>query len=90
MEGLDYNALAAFAFAVLLIYLIGRLLVVPVKMIAKLLGNALAGGLLLLVFNLIGSPLGINLGVNIITALIVGMLGIPGLVMLVLIQRILG
>lgn len=90
MEGLDYNTIIAFAFAALLIYVIGRLLVVPVKMMVKLLGNVLVGGLLLLIFNFLGSPLGINLGVNIITALTVGLLGIPGLAMLVFIQRILG
>ncbi|UNC93736.1 pro-sigmaK processing inhibitor BofA family protein [Candidatus Contubernalis alkalaceticus] len=80
----------AFAFAALLLYLVARLLLVPFKLIVKLVLNALIGGVLLVFFNLIGSPLGFSVGINIITALVVGFLGIPGLILLIIIQFILG
>lgn len=90
MQTLDFNSVLAFAFAALLLYLIARILLVPFKLIIKLVVNALIGGVLLVIFNLVGSPLGLNVGINVITALVVGFLGIPGLILLILIQIILG
>ncbi len=90
MQALDFNSVMAFAFAALLVYLIARILLVPFKLIVKLVLNALIGGVLLVFFNLIGSPLGFSVGINIITALVVGFLGIPGLILLIIIQIILG
>ncbi|WP_241421919.1 pro-sigmaK processing inhibitor BofA family protein [Candidatus Contubernalis alkaliaceticus] len=90
MDALDFNSVMAFAFAALLLYLVARLLLVPFKLIVKLVLNALIGGVLLVFFNLIGSPLGFSVGINIITALVVGFLGIPGLILLIIIQFILG
>lgn len=90
MQTLDFNSVLAFAFAALLLYLIARILLVPFKLIIKLVINALIGGVLLIIFNLLGAPLGLNVGINVITALVVGFLGIPGLILLILIQLILG
>lgn len=90
MQALDFNSVMAFAFAALLVYLIARILLVPFKLIVKLVLNALIGGVLLVFFNLIGSPLGLSVGINVVTASIVGFLGIPGLILLILIQFILG
>lgn len=90
MQALDFNSVMAFAFAALLVYLIARILLVPFKLIVKLVLNALIGGVLLVLFNLIGSPLGLSVGINVVTASIVGFLGIPGLILLILIQFILG
>ncbi len=90
MQALDFNSVMAFAFAALLLYLIARILLVPFKLIVKLVINALIGGVLLVLFNLIGSPLGLSVGINVVTASIVGFLGIPGLILLILIQFILG
>ncbi len=90
MQTLDFNSVLAFAFAALLLYLIARILLVPFKLIIKLVINALIGGVLLIIFNLLGAPLGLHVGINVITALVVGFLGIPGLILLILIQLILG
>jgi len=90
VQTLDFNSVLAFAFAALLLYLIARILLVPFKLIIKLVINALIGGVLLIIFNLLGAPLGLHVGINVITALVVGFLGIPGLILLILIQLILG
>ena len=90
MQTLDFNSVLAFAFAAILLYLIARILLVPFKLIIKLVINALIGGVLLIIFNLLGAPLGLHVGINVITALVVGFLGIPGLILLILIQLILG
>ncbi len=90
VQAIDFNVLIAFVFAALLLYVIARLLLVPIRLIVKLIGNVFIGGFLLVLFNLVGSLFGLNVGINVITALVVGFLGVPGLVMLIFIQGILG
>jgi inhibitor of the pro-sigma K processing machinery len=45
---------------------------------------------LLFVFNLVAGIFSFRIGINALTALIVGYMGLPGLVMLVAIQTLLG
>ena len=90
VQAIDLNALTAFAFAALLLYVIARLLLVPIRLIVKLMGNVFVGGILLVIFNVVGSFIGLTLGINLITALVVGFLGVPGLVMLIIVQGMLG
>ena len=75
--------LAAYAVGILLILLFGRILVIPLKIVLKLVYNGLIGGLALWLVNLIGSPLGFSLPITIWTALVVGFLGLPGVVLLI-------
>lgn len=87
---MDWQVIAAYAFGVLLLYLIARLLVLPVRIILRLLYNALVGALLLALVNMIGSYLfGIYLPINPVTALVAGFLGIPGVVLLLALQFLL-
>lgn len=79
----------AYAFGLVLLYLIGMLLVVPIKMLIKLVWNGILGGILLFIVNLIGNFIGISLAINPITALIAGFLGIPGVILLLILQNIL-
>ena len=58
----------------------------PFRWIIKLLLNALMGFAMLVVVNFFGGFIGIELGVNLINALIAGFLGIPGIVLLVAIK----
>ncbi len=48
--------------------------------------NAIIGALILLVINFFGSIVGISITVTFLSALIVGVLGVPGVVILLLIQ----
>ncbi len=79
----------AFIFGLFLLYVIGMILVIPIKIIWKLIINGVIGGILLLLFNLIGRALGLSIAINPITALIAGFLGIPGVILLLILQKIL-
>ena len=68
------------------IILLIKLLSAPFRWIIKLLLNALMGFAMLFVVNFFGGFIGIELGVNLINALIAGFLGIPGIVLLVAIK----
>ena len=74
----------AYAVGIVLILLLGRILVFPLKVVLKLVYNGLIGGLALWLVNLIGAPLGFILPITVWTALLVGLLGIPGVALLIL------
>ena len=70
-----------------LIFIFGKILIVPIKKIVKLIVNSILGGVLLIFINYIGGIFfNFSIGVNIWTSVIVGILGIPGAILLVLIK----
>jgi len=79
----DIHVIIAFVFGLLLIFLLGRLFLVPIKFILRLVINALIGGAMLWVVNFIGVYVGFVIAINPITALIAGTLGIPGVLLLI-------
>jgi len=71
------------------LFLIGRIFIVPIKWISKLIFNSILGGLMIWAINLIGGIWGFHIGLNFFTAIMVGLLGIPGAVCLVVIALLL-
>ena len=61
----------------------------PLRLAVKVLGNTLLGFLALWGLNLTTAITGITLGLNLWNALVVGVLGLPGLVLLLLTQWVL-
>lgn len=87
---MELRVLVAYLFGLGLVYLIARVLVLPFRILSRLLYNALMGALLLLFVNLVGQyVLGVYLPVNPVTALVAGFLGIPGVVLLIALQLLL-
>ncbi|MDK2800841.1 MAG: inhibitor of the pro-sigma processing machinery [Clostridiales bacterium] len=89
MPAIEYNVVIAYVFGLILLYLIGWVLLVPLKIIVKLVYNGILGGIALVLLNIFGGFVGIHIGVNPLTALIVGLLGIPGIALLLILQFIL-
>ena len=87
--GLSIPTLLAFLLGLVLLYLFGLILVIPIKIIIKLLINGIIGGVLLFIFNLIGGIFGLSIAINPLNAIIVGILGIPGVILLLIMQMIL-
>lgn len=78
-----------FLLGLVLLYIIGLILVIPIKVIFKLIVNGLIGGLILFLFNLVGGLFGLAIAINPLNAIIVGLLGVPGVVLLLILQVIL-
>lgn len=78
-----------FAAALGLLWLFFTLLKKPIKWALKILLNALIGFVGLFILNFLGSFVGISLGVNWLNAIITGVFGVPGVVLLLLIKYIL-
>ena len=76
----------AIAAVVLSVLLVLKLLVLPIRLLFKLLINTLVGFALLWLLGLFGSGLGIAPEITLINALVVGFLGIPGVLLLIAIR----
>jgi inhibitor of the pro-sigma K processing machinery len=89
--GLDipFNIIIAYALGLILLYIAGWLLLVPLKMLLKFIFNGIIGGIVLWVLNLVGGLIGVTVAINPVTALLVGFLGIPGVILVLLLQFIL-
>ena len=61
----------------------------PLRLAAKAAVNTLLGMGALLLLNATAAVTGLRLGLNLFNALVVGLLGIPGLVLLLLVQWVL-
>lgn len=72
--------------AVLLIILLIKIIRLPLRLVFKLLINAAVGFVGLFVFNLLGGFFNISLSINWLTAIVTGVLGIPGVILLLLIK----
>lgn len=70
---------------ILVLFIILKILALPMKIIVKFLINAVVGVVVLYVLNL----LGVGLVINWITALIVGFLGISGVIIVAILQFVL-
>ena len=79
----------SFFIAVVVLFVILKLIALPLKIIIKLMINAFVGGAILFLINLVGSRFGLVLDINWITALIVGFLGVPGVIIVLILHFVL-
>ena len=79
----EIHVILAYVFGIILLYFVGRMFLLPIKLIFRLVYNALIGGAMLWVVNFIGANIGFTIAINPVTALIAGFLGIPGVVLLI-------
>lgn len=70
----------------LLLFGLVRLLLLPMRLVWKLLINGISGVLLLWVVNLTAGFTGFSIPVNLVTAIISGTLGLPGIILLAILQ----
>ena len=83
------NTIITFLACIIAIIILGRIFILPLKKILKLLLNSILGGLLIVLINWIGVAFNIHIGLNVVTAIFVGILGIPGAILLVIFTMIL-
>lgn len=82
---LNQKILAALLAAFFLIALI-RIFSAPLRLAVRLLGNTLLGFVALWAVNMTAGITGLALGLNVWNALVIGVLGLPGFVLLLLAQ----
>ena len=85
---MDFNSAITFLACIVFIFIFGKIFIWPIKNIIKLIFNSLLGGFLIYIINLVGMNFGFHIGLNLLTSIIVGLLGIPGAALLVVLKLI--
>ena len=80
------SSILMIAATVVFIILLIKILSAPIRWIVKLGLNALLGFVVLFIFNFFGEFIGISIPINLISSLITGFFGVPGVVFLILYQ----
>ena len=78
-----YNAIW-FILAIFILYLVVKFFRWPFKILWKLIVNGVLGVILLLLVNFVGNYFGISIGINVVTSLIAGFFGVPGVIFLII------
>ena len=86
---MDFTMILPILIGVAVLFVVLKLLALPMKLIIKLVINGLVGGIIIFVVNLIGANFGFMINLDWITALIVGILGVPGVVIVTILQFVL-
>lgn len=73
---------------VALLYFIGKALGVSMSILKTLLVNGITGAVFLLLFNLVGGLFGLSLDLTFLNAIIAGIFGIPGIIVLLLVANL--
>lgn len=81
---MELSVIAAYAVGILAVCFIGKMFLMPVKIIWKLVYNGIIGGVMLWAVNLIGAYFDFSIAINFVSVLIAGFLGIPGVILLIL------
>ena len=74
---LEINTVLVYVGCIIFLFIICKYFILPLKSIVKIIGNSVLGGILIFIVNAIGTLLNFHVGLNIGTALITGVLGIP-------------
>ena len=86
----DLNSIIPYIACIFFLFIFGRIFIVPIKTILKLVINSIFGGVMIFIINLIGAIWGFHIGLNLITSIFVGILGIPGVIVIIIIKLFLG
>lgn len=87
---MDNNTLIIYIACICFLFLFGRIFILPIKSVLKLVLNSILGGLIIYLINVVGGLFSFHIGLNYITAILVGILGVPGAILLVVLKVFLG
>ena len=82
------NFILFFIITIILFIFVDKKFLNPLKIILKLIGNSIIGGILIYIINIIGEGFDFHVGLNFMTSIFVGLLGMPGAAFLVIFKLI--
>ena len=77
-----------FVISVIAVIVVAKIFSWPLKKILKLILNIAIGLLMILIVNIFGESIGLHIPFNIVTALVSGILGIPGVISLIILHYV--
>ena len=84
--GISFVSVVGYILGILIVCVVSGIFLKPIKFVLKLILNSVAGIAIIAVINLIGAGAGIHIGLNPVTAILVGVLGVPGVILTLLLQ----
>jgi inhibitor of the pro-sigma K processing machinery len=81
-----FIAVGIVAGVLLLLLLVLKIFTAPIKILFKLILNTILGFFALILINVFGAMIGVTIGVNLVNALVIGCLGVPGVGLLLLLR----
>ena len=84
-----FNNIIAYIACIFFLFIFGKVFIVPIKTILKLVLNSVLGGVVIFLINFIGAYFNFHIGLNLVTSIFVGLLGIPGAFVIVIIKLLL-
>lgn len=86
---MDINLITYLA-CICFLFLFGKIFIVPIKKVLKLVINSILGGCVIWVINLIGASFNFHIGLNFFTSILIGLLGLPGAVCMIIVKLLVG
>lgn len=86
---MDFNNIIAYIACIFFLFILGKVFIVPIKTILKLVLNSVLGGVVIFLINFIGAYFNFHIGLNLVTSIFIGILGIPGAIVIVIIKLLL-
>lgn len=83
---MNFNNIITYIACIFFLFIFGKIFIIPIKTIMKLAINSILGGITIFIINLIGAFFSFHIGLNFITSIFVGILGIPGAIAIVIIK----
>lgn len=83
---IPWEMILAFTIGLTVMGIVGYLLLVPMRFLWRMAAGAVLGAVALFIINFFGALVGFSVAINPFTALAVGLLGLPGAVLVVALQ----
>lgn len=87
-DGADWNLIAAVIFGLFMLFFLSRIFYKPLKLLLRVLLWTVLGGIIIYLYNFAGAIWGLAVGLNVISAFFVGVMGLPGLGALVALKHL--
>ena len=87
--GIELSTIISYIIGIICLFFFGRMFIVPIKKVAKLVFSLLVGGMAIIIINIIFGVFNYHIALNPITAFIVGVMGLPGVALVVALKGIL-
>lgn len=84
------NTIIVYLACICFLFIFGRIFILPLKSILKLILNSILGVVIIYIINVVGRMFSFHIGLNYITIVIVGILGVPGAFLLTALKLFLG
>lgn len=83
---MTFSIVVGYILGIMIVFVLAKISLKPIKFILRILLNSTLGGLALLAVNTLGKAFGIHIGINAITSVAVGILGLPSIIVMLILQ----